>query len=307
MDPLNQIDWTDPTAFPGPLNISSVVLLWVLVQSDLWETIAPSDNKSLFYPSLFKYGLSSVQLLYSGTSFRKCSLIIVDLDSQGRPNTPANDYWELQLSSRPVNDLDTNTTYITFLPNGSIDLSRTLQSDIDNANSLLAPVISSLQAQTNQTLDFWKLINWAFVSRYWTVLSDLGQISPTIMDATGTETPFLPTNNIFINQELFSIYASYLRDTIVPLVSPGSSIPQFNILTDENSLKAENQTFIRSYDCVQRVLKTPLSLLVSLLVADFTLIIGAYSITIFIAMWVHKRRRDGEFPDKRILIFRELL
>ena len=116
------------------------------------------------------------------------SLIIADTDSQGRPNTPANDYWELQLFSRPVNDLDTNTTYITFLSNGSIDLSRTLQSDIDNANILLAPVISSLQAGTNQTLDFWRLINFAFVSRYWTVLSDLGQISPTISDATGTAT-----------------------------------------------------------------------------------------------------------------------
>jgi len=71
VDPLNEIDWTDPRAFPGPLNITSVVLLWVLVQSDLWETIAPSDNKSVFYPSLFKYGLSSVQLSYSGTSFHK--------------------------------------------------------------------------------------------------------------------------------------------------------------------------------------------------------------------------------------------
>src|SRR5439155_21777645 len=135
---------------------------------------------------------------------------------------------------------------ITFLSNGSIDLSRTLPSDIDYANNLLAPVISSLLARTNQTLDFWKLINWAFVSRYWTVLYDLGQISPTIRDATGTATPFLPMNNIFINQKLFSIYASYLRDTVVPLVSPGSSIPQFSTLTNGNSLKAENQTFTRS-------------------------------------------------------------
>lgn len=31
LDPLNEIDWTDPTAFPGPLNISSVVFLWVLI------------------------------------------------------------------------------------------------------------------------------------------------------------------------------------------------------------------------------------------------------------------------------------
>jgi hypothetical protein len=224
------------------------------------------------------------------------SLIIIDTDSQGRPNTPANDHWELQLFSRPVNDLDTNTTYITFLSNGSIDLSRTAQSDIDSANHLFAPMISSLQAGTNQTLDFWRLINFAFVSRYWTVLSDLGQISPTISDATGPPTPFPSTNNIFINPNLFSIYSSYLRDTVVPLVSPGSSIPQFDALTDQNSLKAKDQMFIRSYTCTERVLKTPLSLIISVFVADFTLITGAYNLTILIAMWIHKRRRrDGEF------------
>ena len=156
-------------------------------------------------------------------------------------------------------------------------------------------MILSLQAGTNQTLNFWKLINWAFVSRYWTILSDLGQISPTIYDTTGRASSFLSENNIFINHTLFSIYSSYLRDVIVPLVGPGASIPQFNILTDENALKAENQTFIRSYNCVERVLKDPLSLIVSVLVADFTLIMGAYKLMIFIAMWIHKRQRHGRF------------
>ena len=215
------------------------------------------------------------------------------------PNTPANDHWELQVFSGTVNDLNATTTYLTFLPNGSIDLSHTQQSNVDYVNTILAPVISSLQAQSNQTFDFWRLINWAFVSRYWTVLSDLGQVSPTISDAAGAATPFLPTNNIFINQTLFSIYDDFLRETVVPLVSRGSSIPQFDIMTEENSLKPVDQTFIRSYACTKRVLKDPLSLIISIFVADLTLTMGAYNVTIFIAMWIHKRRENGDFPWQR--------
>jgi hypothetical protein len=210
------------------------------------------------------------------------------------PNTPANDHWEVKLASTLSSALGANATYITFLPDGSIDRTRTLQTDIDNANSLLAPAISSLQAQTIHMFEFWELINWLFVSFYWTALFDLGQIAPTIPDAQMT---FLPTNNLFINQTLFTIYSSYLRNTIFPLLGPAySQIAQFSNLTAENSLQAEDKTFVRSYSCVERVLKQPVSFIISVIVADYALIMGAYAFAIFVAGAVQKRRRqDGEF------------
>lgn len=113
------------------------------------------------------------------------------------------------------------------------------------------------------------------------------------MDAHGTLKKFPSTNNIFINQTLFHIYSSYLRNTVVPLLNPGSSLPEFSSLTGENSLKAEDKTFTRTYACVERQLKAPISLIISVLVADYTLIMSAYSVVLLAAAWVHRRQQDG--------------
>lgn len=227
------------------------------------------------------------------------------------PNTPANDHWQLQIASTSIDALLPNSTYITFLPSGSIDMTRTSQSDLDNANSILAPAISFLQAELNQTFNFWELINWIFVSFYWTFLSDLGQISPTIISGQTTlripnntsvnknyQTAFPPTNNIFINQTLFAIYSSYLRNTIIPLLGPVSgdypSLPSFSNLSFENSLREQDTTFTLSYSCVQRIIKPALAFIVSVIVADYAFIMGAYKLTIMVAAGIQKRKRqDG--------------
>lgn len=233
---------------------------------------------------------------------------IKDLDNESMPNTPANDHWQLQIASTSIDALLPNSTYITFLPNGSIDMTRTSQTDLDNADAILAPAMSFLQAELSQTFNFWGLINWIFVSFYWIFLSDLGQISPSISGQTtmgvpnntfvNQRTAFPPTNNIFINQTLFAIYSSYLRNTIIPLLGPVTGdyplLPPFSNLSFENSLQELDTTFTLSYSCVQRTRKQALAFIVSVIVADYAFIVGAYQLSIMVAAMIQKRRRqDG--------------
>jgi hypothetical protein len=227
--------------------------------------------------------------------------LIIEVDSNGKPNTPANDHWELTFATTPVDAITPNFTYITFLPDGSIDTTRTSQSDINRTNSVLAPALSALEKTTSTTFDFWKLINWVFVSFYWTVLADLGQIAPTIEGAPQT---FTANNNIFVNDTLFHIYTLYLQNTVLPLLNASASVfPPFNNLTPENSLKPVDSTFIRSYNCVERHLKSALSVIISLIVADYALIGVPYAMAISLAVAIEKRRRtDCECSQRRVLI-----
>jgi hypothetical protein len=174
-----------------------------------------------------------------------------------------------------------------------IDKTRTLPSDIDQANVLLAPAIAKLQAQTNVTFDFWELMNWLFVSVYWTAFYDVGQISPTL---TGrTEMP--STNNIFVNQTLFEYYTSYLRHTVLPFLGPKTDWePDFDNLTNENCLKAIDVEFVRSYQCVEKRLKSPISLIVYLIAADYAMIGIPRAMVIWIAIWIQRRRQPDCTP-----------
>lgn len=88
-----------------------------------------------------------------------------------QPNTPANGHWEMKLSSSQIGAITEVNSYITFSVNGSIDTNRTLQADLDRANSFLALAILNLHVQlTAIPFDFWELINWLYVSYCWIVL-----------------------------------------------------------------------------------------------------------------------------------------
>jgi hypothetical protein len=219
-----------------------------------------------------------------------------DLDSHGQPNSPANDHWEMKLSSTGLNALTENVTYLNFFANGSVDTTRTSLIDLNNIESLFLPAVTKLASQTTQTYDFWTLINWLYVSYYWTVLFDLGQDVPTI-----NNTPFSPTNNIFINQTLFDIYASYMRGTIYPILnatSPLDPIPEFQSLGNGNYLKAEARHFIQGYNCLERRIKAPMSLIIAVIVADYALIMSAYKAVIMFARFIETRKRpDGQFCE----------
>src|SRR6202035_5570431 len=171
-------------------------------------------------------------------------------------------------------------TYITFLPNGSIDWTHTSHVEVDSATFLLTDAIKVLQSQMSKQLDFWKLINWYFVSVYWSLLFDLGQVLPVNFDSD--DWALAPsTNNIFINQSLFDIYSSFLVDTIGPLENlTGIPVPSFEPVSSQNYLQARDTTFLRSYSCVERHVKPVISLLISVIVADYALIMGAYRFAI---------------------------
>jgi len=222
-------------------------------------------------------------------------------------NTPANGPWQLDVAFTPIGGGSPNITSLTFLPDGSIDRTQTQIGGIYNLNRVLGSVFDNLRTQTNQNFDFWTLINWIFVSRYWTVLSDLGQVSPTISDGTGNATPFFATNNIFVNHTLFNIYSSYLQNAIIPALDPDFSFPTFSDLTSDNSLNAQTTTFIRSYSCLERRLKSPISLIIGIIVANYSFIMGGYGIVLLIATWVDRHRPDREPLLGEIIINRELL
>jgi hypothetical protein len=194
-----------------------------------------------------------------------------------------------------LKSINQNITYITFLPNGSIDWTHTSHEEVDSATFLLTDAIKILQSQMSKQLDFWKLINWFVVSVYWSLLFDLGQVFTVNLDSDDLAlTP--STNNIFINQTLFDIYSSFLVDTIGPLEKlTGIPVPSFEPISSQNYLQARDTTFLRSYSCVERHVKPVISLLISVIVADYALIMGAYTFAINVAGMIQKRRHYGEF------------
>ena len=306
VDPLNQnsavftYDNDVRNSPTPPLNIDSVFDLWLALQKGLLNAIAPATTKSAFHLILQQFALSSLEISYEGRLGLK-DLLISEIDSHGQPNSPANDHWEMKLSSTGLTALTENVTYLNFFANGSVDTTRTSPTDLANIESLFFPAITKLASQTTQIYDFWTLINWIYVSYYWTVLFDLGQVVPTI-----NNTPFPSTNNIFINQTLFDIYSSYLRGTIYPLlnaISPFDPIPGFQSLSNGNNLRPETRHFFRGYACTERRLKAPMSLIIAVIVADYALIMSAYKVTILVARFLETRhRQDGPFSTKTQLI-----
>jgi len=90
------------------------------------------------------------------------------------------------------------TLPIRFLSNGSIDHEWTNATELAQANATLQPTISALQIKYGQDLDFWQLTNWFFVSLYWTLLADFGQVTLVTIGDNLT-VPLPQDNNIFTN------------------------------------------------------------------------------------------------------------
>jgi hypothetical protein len=225
---------------------------------------------------------------------------------QKTSNTPAADFWTLyifyirQNATLPYQEI---AIPIVFLPTGDIDFTRTNPNDYILANNLLQPTITLLQTAINPTFDIWRLLNWLFVSFYWTILADLGQIAPTtynltyfiegspvgIANSSQPQQFFPSTNNIFVNETLFEIYSAYVRDTLLPL-DPALVVPTFNSLNNANQLSAVDTEFIRSYSCLQRQWKGVLSAIISVLASDYALFFGPYYFYLWFFGWINKHR-----------------
>lgn len=285
-----------------PLNITDALALWAAITQATLDMIAPANSMSLLLPSAQSNGLSSLHFLYMDAIQTNASET-----PQFIPNIIGGEYWTLWLEFTYEQDVESNLLGISFLPTGEIDLAHTSQTDLDMADSILAPTLEYMFTVTQTTtFDLWKFINFVFVSYHYVFLSDFGQIYTTSYLSTPGGLPDFSqpgfqipaSNNIFVNETLFDLYNTYLRTTILPffqLYIPNFKIPDFLPINETNSLQEIDTTFLRSYDCTQRQLRGGGSVFISVLVADYALIGGPYTFFIFIAGWLYRRRERSEF------------
>lgn len=228
------------------------------------------------------------------------------------PNTPAANQWTLLFQYTQIYGAVPYSSIlpVTFLPNGSVDFTRTSETEWKALNRLLEPLIVYIEdggAMFNVKWDYWKLINWWFVSLYWGILVDLGQDDVTIYPpSTQSGRGFYPpdflratyypsTNNIFVNNTLFTIYSDILRNQIFPLINTTwakTSVSAFAPLDNQNRYTPVRRGFQRSYSCVIRKWKAPLTAIISVVVAFYALFKGGYALFISVAERFQKRRDE---------------
>jgi hypothetical protein len=225
----------------------------------------------------------------------------------GPSNTPAGEFWTIYLIFSYQNDSLGREHWIpiTFLPTGEIDGTQTTPGNLSLANTILAPLNETLLG-LDPNFDLWRAMNWLYVSLYWLILINFGQVVPTtytystiafeetlipIPDLTIPPTSYNSTNNIFINESLFEIYYTYLKTRILPIVNV--SLPVFSPLDDTYGLEPVQTTFQRTYSCLARQWKGPFVGIVSVLAADYAFFFGVYSAAMWFAAMLQKRQSDG--------------
>jgi hypothetical protein len=208
-------------------------------------------------------------------------------NADGSFNSPANNDWTLD-----VYRFDNSQVIpITFLATGNVDLNKTSTTAISDANSILPSTLT-----TAETENFWRLINWIFVSLYWTVLYDVGAVSPTIYPDSSSwwVASTLPsTNNIFVNSTLFNIYSTFYNSSAANDSLSEDTLPRFQPVGQGNQLTPVDTTFWRSYACTQRQPKQPVSYAQQLLVGLCSLVPTGLSIFAFFLTLYYKRQAEG--------------
>jgi hypothetical protein len=286
---------------PLPLNISCTVQVWSLVVQGLLSTISPIVStfgpppRSIFDPALQQNGLSMLSFSFLYDLSRALGPKFLTIGN------PANDSWTIDLFTLPLTAVNPIEKPIVFLPNGSVDITQTSVDDLAYAQNILSSAETALLNITNVTVNALELVNWIYVSIFWTMLYDFGQVYPTVfsVDSDFTVTPYPSTNNIFINETLFNIYYSYLNTTVAPILGinqsdPNSAAPLFESPSTTNVLReTHNTTFIMGYSCNKRQFKTWLSALVAIILADYALIGVPYKIASFFAVAIQKRFRPN--------------
>jgi len=215
----------------------------------------------------------------------------------------------MQVTYRGISAEDLTTGTITFNPSGNVSSAPGFLSEV---NTVLAPTISYIQkiASANRVpdFDFWELMNWLFVSQYWLLLLDFGQIAPSTFQYTTTgdllnygPIRYSAANNIFVNSTLFDQYNSYLRDTVLPLF--GYTLADFYPLNATNQMNATTVSLKMLYTCSDIRLKDSAGLIISVIVADWGMISSVLTIGLFIlAAWRLRREPDGKILNLRCRI-----
>jgi len=191
---------------------------------------------------------------------------------------------------------------IAFLPNGNVDFESTLPGDYETVSLLLLPTTEWLQEELGINAYTLDLLNWMFVSYYWVLLADFGQTAPTTHGLTAAEGfevsyEFSAKNNIFVNDTLFQIYYSYMQSVVVPIIQtfqPNLTLPDIAPPDGTDHLEPSADTyFLRSYSCLERRSKAWPTAAITVLVADYALIMGPYAFLTFLLGWFEKRKGRG--------------
>ena len=248
--------------------VSQLLVQFVLGYSNMDISTPSSFNSSLM--CIFDYSVN-VPGLFSP------SVLVLDAD-----------YNEvLQVNFDSTGHLINYTIADYFLFNGTHNLR--------DASHLLGVVYST--GQFNQPYrgeGFWTALNWIFSVLYWLTLYDCGQLSD----------PNLPdVGSIFANNTLLQSSASIVSEFVLPYFQL-DQFPFTNMtalpLDDSNQLEPVATPLQQTYTCTQRQLKGWLTVTIFVIVADYTLALGAYNLFILIAGWWQKRKDNAGNSQQRL-------
>jgi hypothetical protein len=147
--------------------------------------------------------------------------------------------------------------------------------------------------------EWWEFVARAFYILYWVHLADLGQTSEFgTVQSSISGYPYVEScvyssaYNIFVNETLYHNYFTYIHN----LLNQRSNHFEGVVLLNSEfttPLQPSDTTFLQSYSCQKRVLKSGVSLLISVIAADYAFIAGAYSLIIWVAAAIQKRQKSG--------------
>jgi hypothetical protein len=149
--------------------------------------------------------------------------------------------------------------------------------------------------------EWYEVIGRTFYVLYWLYLADLGQVTTLITDPSWNLThPSLhnDTYNVFADEALYQNYLEFYSsppDSSVPYLSPTNRISGDTVNSSFSPLQPIDTMFLQSYSCQQRQLKSGVSLVLALIVADYPFIVGGFSLVIWVATFWQKRPNNGSY------------
>jgi len=143
-------------------------------------------------------------------------------------------------------------------------------------------------------------MNWMFVNFYWTMLANVGQVTP-VNYKPGPPTPLIrlmkvnfsdiqtydSKYNTLLNSDLYDRQTKYLTNTLLPLLN--RTTPKIQSLNDTQPFSPGIATFVRSYSCNIRQWKDPFGLIFSVVTTIWVFTTGPISVILLIATWFETR------------------
>jgi hypothetical protein len=256
------------TGPPPPVPLTSFWNFWVMLYGDIVTALGASGPVIGPYAGSFEFVYEPSTPHYQ---------IILTLEGNNDEYI-AGSSWELLGTS---NYTDNDAVRVTYGSGGGI-----LSYD--------PPPVLPEGLWTNQT--FWGYMGVIFEGLHWLLLADFGQVEPTEypsllsyntsnLNLSGAEL-YPATNNIFDNSTLYELTLGMISSFQDMNLDPPISSNDFPLQPNQTVL-------VQSYNCQVRELKQPASLLITLIAADYVLIVGGYKLITWIAGYLERRREDG--------------